>query len=115
MNYEKVILEMLGRIQTLEEQVSLLMAEKESKSEKELERMTTNDIREYIISLKTSARESGKKTIVLIARDIHRELDLKNRYPMVCNAMRDCMNPGDTILFQPPKNNSSTVEIEYKL
>lgn len=115
MDYEKIIVELLSRIQTLEEQVEFLITEKEYSQKKEETKMTTNDIRKYIKTLKENAKSTGKNTLTLTARDIHRELNLKSRYPMVCNAMRDCMNNNDTILFQPPKGNSSTLEIEYKL
>ena len=113
MNYEKIIVELLGRIQTLEEQVAFLLSEKEETQEGS--KITTNEIREYIESLKNSAKKTGKNTLVLTARDIHGELNLKSRYPMVCNAMRQCMRDTDKILFQPPKGNSSTLEIEYTL
>jgi len=112
MDYDKIIIELLSRIQVLEDKVAMLMNEDTTKSEK---KVTTDEIREYIIDLKTSAKSRGSKTLVLTARDIHGELELKHRYPMVCNAMRDCMQLGDTILFQPPKGNSSTLKIEYNL
>lgn len=112
MDYEKIIVELLGRIQMLESQVSALMEERLKEDD---EKMTTNDIREYILAQKNNAKERGIKKLVLVARDIHRDLNLKQRYPMVCNAMRDCMQSGDKILFQPPKGNSSTLEIEYYL
>ena len=113
MNYEKIIVELLGRIQTLEEKVDYLMNEKEEKN-KEIQ-ISMTEIREYIDELKSKAAKSGERTLILTARDIHGELNLKSRYPMVCNAMRQCMREGDSILFQPPKGNSSTLEIEYKL
>lgn len=115
MDYEKIILELLSRIQTLEEQVGTLIEKQENKEEKKDDKVTTNDIREYINSLKNNAKNSGKNNLILTARDIHGDLSLKNRYPMVCNAMRSCMGDNDLILFQPPKGNSSTLEIEYKL
>ena len=115
MNYEKIIIELLGRIQILEEQVAILMKNQENSEAKEDEKMTTENIRQYIMQLKENAKTSGKDILILTARDIHRELKLKNRFPMVCNAMRDCMNGDDIILFQPPKGNSSTLQIEYKL
>ena len=110
MDYEKIILELLGRIQVLEEKVDTLM-----KKEEEKPSITTNDICKYIKELKVSAKEGGKSSLILISRDIHRQLKLKSRFPMVCNAMRQCMEENDKILFQPPKGNSSTLEIEYKL
>ena len=115
MNYEKIIIELLSRIKTLEEQVAFLMEQQDEKTDKGGCNMTTEDIRQYIKQLKTTAKSAGKDTLVVVARDIHRELNLKSRFPMVCNAMRDCMGDEDTILFQPPKGNSSTLEIEYKL
>ena len=111
MDYDKIILELLGRIQVLEEQVSVLMGEPQEEERK----VTTKDIREYILLQKNAAKEKGDAKVVLVARDIHRELNLKQRYPMVCNAMRDCMQKGDVVIFQPPKGNSSTLEIEYRL
>ena len=115
MDYEKIIVELLSRIQTLEEQVATLITDREKPKNKEDIKMTTNDIREYIKTLKFNAKSAGKNNLILTARDVHGELNLKSRYPMVCNAMRDCMNDSDTILFQPPKGNSSTLQIEYKL
>ena len=115
MNYEKIIVELLGRIQVLEEQVAGLMEQKEATTEKANEKVTTENIRQYIIQLKKNAKANGKDILILTARDIHGDLNLKSRYPMVCNAMRDCMGNDDIILFQPPKGNSSTLQIEYKL
>ena len=110
MDYEKIILELMGRIQVLEEKVDLL-----TKNDEEKTIITTNDICNYIKKLKALAKSNGKTKLILIARDVHRDLELKSRFPMVCNAMRKCMGEDDAILFQPPKGNSSTLEIEYKL
>lgn len=112
MDYEKIILELMGRIQVLEEKVDSLT---NANTQEEQPRLTTNDICKYIEELKAFAKAENKGNVVLIARDIHNQLKLKSRYPMVCNAMRQCMQENDVILFQPPKGNSSTLEIEYKL
>ena len=112
MDYEKIILELLSRIQILEGKVEEL-SEKNNTAEKVS--VTTNDICNYISKLKICAKSEGRNKIVLVSRDIHKQLDLKNKYPMVCNAMRRCMNENDFIIFQPPKGNSSTLKIEYKL
>ena len=93
MDYEKVIVELLSRIQTLEEQVTVLMAQQDSKKEKAGEKVTTEDIRQYIKQLKIDSKAAGKEILILT----------------------DCMNDDDIILFQPPKGNSSTLEIEYRL
>ena len=46
MDYEKIIVELLSRIQVLEEQVASLLSEKEEANKEE--KMTTKEIREYI-------------------------------------------------------------------
>ena len=113
MNYEKIIVELLGRIQVLEEQVAVLMKEKKQVLDQETNKISTDDIRQYIVELKKSAKASGKKFIVLKSGDIHKELKLKSAMPQVCNAMRQSMNEGDVVLHTTPSGNSSTIEIQY--
>ena len=113
MNYEKIIVELLGRIQLLEEQVAVLMKEKEQVLDQETNKISTDDIRQYIVELKKSSKASGKNFIVLKSGDIHKELKLKSAMPQVCNAMRQTMNEGDAVLHTTPSGNSSTIEIQY--
>ena len=113
MNYEKIIVELLGRIQVLEEQVAVLMKEKKQVLDQETNKISTDDIRQYIVKLKKSAKMSGKNFIVLKSGDIHKELKLKSAMPQVCNAMRQSMNEGDVVLHTTPSGNSSTIEIQY--
>ena len=115
MNYEKIIVELLGRIQVLEEQVAILMQEKNQAPEQEAKKITTDDIRQHILELKIVARNEGKKFIILKSGILHKELNLKSRLPMVCNAMRQAMNEGDIVLHTTPKGNSSTIKIQYNL
>ena len=115
MNYEKIIIELLGRIQVLEEQVAMLIAEKKISPKKETSKVTTNDIRNYIMDLKQTAKERGQKSIVLKSGDIHKALELKSALPQVCNAMRQCMEDFDTIVHTTPSGNSSTIVIKYEL
>ena len=115
MNYEKIIVELLGRIQALEEQVAMLMQEKNQASEQEANKITTNDIRQHILELKKAAKDAGKSFIILKSGGIHKELNLKSRMPQVCNAMRQSMNDGDIVLHTTPSGNSSTIEIQYKV
>ena len=116
MNYEKIIVELLGRIQTLEEQVAILMSNKETQYQKQdNEKMSTADIREYISDLKANARASGKESLVLRSGDIHKDLNLYRCMPSVCNAMYQMMLDGDKILHTTPKGKSSTIEIQYFL
>ena len=115
MNYEKIIVELLGRIQVLEEQVAMLMQEKNQASEQEATKITTDDIRQHILELKKSAKEAGKTFIVLKSGNIHKELKLKSAMPQVCNAMRHSMNDGDIVLHTTPSGNSTTIEIQYNV
>ena len=115
MNYEKIIVELLGRIQVLEEQVSTLMQEKNQASEQEMNKISTNDIRQHILELKKTAKADGKTFIVLKSGDIHKELKLKSSMPQVCNAMRQSMDESDIVLHTTPSGNSSTIEIQYNV
>ena len=115
MNYEKIIVELLGRIQFLEEQVAILIQEKNLTSKQEAHKITTDDIRQYILELKTAAKSDEKKFIILKSGDIHKELGLKSAMPQVCNAMRQSMNKGDVVLHTTPSGNSSTIEIQYNV
>ena len=96
MNYEKIIVELLSRIQTLEEKVDFLMNEKPSTNKTkthdeivaDVVKVKTKDIRDYIEMQKSEAKTDGKEFVVLKAGDLHRILRLRNSIPMVCNAMR---------------------------
>ena len=113
MNYEKIIVELLGRIQVLEEQVASLMEDKNKTPSSSPNKITTDDIRQYINELKISANIEGKEYIILKSGDIHRELNLKSARPQVCNAMRQSMREGDIVIHTTPSGNSSTIEIKY--
>ena len=115
MNYEKIIVELLGRIQVLEEQVAELMKNQAQPTEETASKVSTEDIRRYITELKDFARACGKTSIILRSGDIHKELKLKSALPQVCNAMRQSMNEGDVILHTTPSGNSSTIEIQYNV
>ena len=115
MNYEKIIVELLGRIQVLEEKVAILMQEKNQASEQEANRISTDDIRQHILELKKAAKDAGKSFIILKSGNIHKELKLKSAMPQVCNAMRQSMNDGDIVLHTTPSGNSSTIEIQYSV
>lgn len=115
MNYEKIIVELLGRIQVLEEQMETLLNAQNNIAAKENNKISTADIRQYIAELKETARASGHQSIILRSGDIHNDLNLKNAMPQVCNAMRQSMNDGDIVLYSTPSGNSSTIRIEYKV
>ncbi len=116
MNYETIILEMLSRIQSLEQQVEILTEQIDSVSPSMANRkVTTLDIQNYIEQLKRDAIENGETYLQIKANEIHRALHLKSRFPMVCNAMRKCMQVGDEVIHETPSGYSSTLEIKYAL
>ena len=123
MNYEKIIVELLARIQTLEEKVDMLMNDKSTGSGSVTHEETVNnvvkvktkDIRDFIEAQKIEAKNRGEEFIVLRASDLHRINRLKNAMPMVCNAMRQCMEENDIVLHETPSGYSSSLEIKYYL
>ena len=123
MNYEKIIVELLARIQTLEEKVDMLMNDKSKgcvpvtheEIVNNVVKVKTKDIRDYIEAQKKEAKNRGEEFIVLRASDLHRINRLKNAMPMVCNAMRQCMEENDIVLHETPSGYSSSLEIKYYL
>ena len=123
MNYEKIIVELLARIQTLEEKVDMLMNDKSTGSVSVTHEETVNnvvkvktkDIRDFIEAQKIEAKNRGEEFIVLRASNLHRINRLKNAMPMVCNAMRQCMEENDIVLHETPSGYSSSLEIKYFL
>lgn len=77
-------------------------------------RITMADIRAYIEDKKAQARAEGRAELTLKANDIHKALQLKNRMPMVCNAMRQCMGESDAVLHDTASGYSSTLKIRYR-
>lgn len=115
MNYDTVIVEMLSRIQALEEQVAELKNEQKKEAEKETIKVTTADIRQFIDGRINEAAKNGEDSITLKALDIHKAMNLTSRYPMVCNAMRQCMKDEDQVIFETQSGYSSTLEIKYMI
>ncbi len=135
MNYDTIIVELLAKVKILEKRIKIMekrliqegvfdeddafdddwdieinVNTPEIKKEK---KMTTEAIRFYINQLIEDARNNGKSSITIVAREVHNGLNLKKRYPMVCNAMRQCMKHGDVIIYSPESGYSSTLEIKY--
>lgn len=119
MNYDTVIVELLSRIQALERRLGELEGRQGAdfgvEAASQEEKISTSDIRTHIERRKLSSAERGESSVTLKAGDIHRELKLKSRLPMVCNAMRQCMAEGDQVVFETPSGYSSTLEICYNL
>ena len=116
MNYERIILELLERIQILEEKVANLeqnnICSIESKYLPEKESLVSK-AKDYIINQKQLAKQDGLSEIILICNDVQKALGVTNRTPSICTAMYDCMSMNDEILFAPPSGKSTTVKIKY--
>lgn len=134
MNYELIIVELFAKIKMLENKVKRMekrLVQEGIFDERDVfdlddsdmqfitvtnspsQKITTNTIKQYIINKIDNARKNGDENITVVAREIHNELKLKNSYPMVCNAMRKCMNDNDTVIHSPKSGYSSTLEIKY--
>jgi len=81
----------------------------------EVTKVTTNTVRLHIKNKLSIAQKDGKKSITIVARDIHNELHLKQSYPTVCSAMKQCMGEKDVVVHTTPSGFSSTFEVEYFL
>ncbi|MBQ4443972.1 MAG: hypothetical protein II896_04860 [Clostridia bacterium] len=118
MDYDKIIVELLSRIEVLEEKVADLEASaapnaptattKEKKS-------TTDRIRSYLSMQFEIAKTEGKTYIDIVANDVQKALLLQNRARSVCNAMYQMMREGDEILRTTPSGFSTTVTVRYYL
>ncbi|MBP5342776.1 hypothetical protein J6Y73_02490 [bacterium] len=132
MNYEKIILELLDRIKTLEEKVEKLekgqsLSDVDPRdpaahqgrftNSQRFERKVslTQQARDYIMAAKATAKEEGDESITLLCNDIQIDLGVTNRTPCICTAMYDCMEPGDEVISAPPSGKSTTVKVKYYL
>jgi len=119
MNYERIILELLERIQILEDKVEALErncqgeAPQNSNDQPAKKTNLTAGAKAYIIAQKAEAKQKGLSEIILVCNDIQKALGAINRAPAICSAMYDCMAEGDEVLFAPPSGKSTTVKIRY--
>ena len=77
--------------------------------------ISVTEIEEYINKILKEAEKRGEVNIILTSGNIHKELGLKNRMPMVCNAMYSVMRKRDSIVSSTPSGYSSTIQIKYTL
>ncbi len=121
MEYERTILELIERVKVLEEKVASLLNEREADPLKrehvsgKAAKVGTVQIKEYIYSLLSMAREQGKSYVEITSNQIHKALGLTRRMPTVCNAMKQCMRDGDEVIHKTASGYSSTFEIRYMI
>ncbi|WP_019153512.1 hypothetical protein [Robertmurraya massiliosenegalensis] len=75
----------------------------------------TEEIRKYVISKLSIARDSGEDYIDLRSGDIHKEMGLRDRLPSVCGAMESLGVFRFTIIRDTPSGKSSTRVVRYFL
>jgi hypothetical protein len=75
----------------------------------------TNAVVNYLMEKMNAAKSTGCVSITIKSGDIHKDLGLVSRMPVVCQAMRKLMKSSDIIHYQPPKGNGATLEVEYFL
>ena len=109
MEYEKTILELLERVATLEVKVADLEGNLTNIGEKPARGTYTEMVVDYINNAIEKAKERGLNNITLTSGDIQRDVGLKNRLPLVCNAMRKCMNDKSEIVYETPSGQSFTL------
>ena len=120
MDYDKIILELLDRIKTLEEKVANL---ENGNNVQVTKPVVDNDksvslvdrAKIYIQGCKRMSFESGYDNLILRSGDVQKDLGVSNRVPSICMAMRYCMQPGDVVLEEPPSGLSTRLTIKYDL
>lgn len=121
MNYERIILELMERIQILEEKVAMLeennKASQQVKADAPVSKKSSLGVRakEYILEQKRAANEAGFSEITLVCNDIQKVLGVVNRAPAICQAMYECMTKGDEVLYKPNSGMSTAVKVKYYL
>lgn len=128
MDYDRIILELLDRVKKLEEDV-----EKLKKGNNETVAVSQNPnnsdnfygmkkesqtakVVNYIYMVLKSEKEKGKETVILVSNNLQRANGLKNRIPLVCNAMRTVMaKVQNEVISDTLSHNSSTYEVKFYL
>lgn len=115
MNYEDIINKLIERVTSLEERVASLESKKNINQNNVMKpSITTQDVKDLILSKIETAKANGEQSIILLANDLHRELGLTSRMPMVCSAMNQIAKQYfSKYLFVTESKQSSTLKIEY--
>lgn len=77
---------------------------------------TTDDIRNYLLEKLKNAKDRGLDHLIIKAGDVGKEIGLKNRTPMICDAMRSIPGFGNyEELYRPPKGKGTRLKHKYFL
>lgn len=123
MNYDRVIVELLDRVAKLEDEVRKLKGEADATTVTlntdiskygEKPKSYTQGVIEYLEALIKKAKEDGKEHLDVVSYDLQKAVGLKNRIPLICNAMRKVMREYEfEILADTPSQNSSTFKVRF--
>lgn len=87
--------------------------------DKTSEKPKTKDFEEKLDRIFISEEILGHDFVDIVALELHKSTGgyspSDHRMPACCNAMRNKMNKGDQILYDPPKKQSTTLKIRYLL
>lgn len=72
-------------------------------------------IKQHILEIIIRETRKGSPYVDLISGDIHKEMNLKNKFPSVCNAMIRIEDIDFEVLQSTPSGKSSTIKIRYWL
>lgn len=80
---------------------------------------TRADFQRVLDSIFKQAESKGLKFIDVTAGDLHRKVGgypgSNHRMPVCCHVMKQNMQEGDIILYQPPSGQGASLRIRYKL
>jgi hypothetical protein len=123
MNYDRVIIELLDRVAKLEDDIRKLKGETDTATVTlntdiskygEKTKSYTQGVIDYLEALIKKAKEDGKEHLDVVSYDLQKAVGLKNRIPLICNAMRKVMRDYEfEILADTPSQNSSTFKVRF--
>ena len=121
MNYDRVIIELLDRVAKLEDELYKLKNNPESVTLNtdiskygEKPKSYTRSVIDYLEALIKKAEDTNQDYIDVVSYDLQKAVGLKNRIPLICNAMRKVMREYEyEILADTPSHNSSTFKIRF--
>ena len=75
----------------------------------------TQSVREFILAKLEEERKTGVTHMDLKSGDIHRQMNFKNRLPIVCSAMNTVDGYRTQVIHETPSKLSSTNVVRYFL
>lgn len=80
---------------------------------------STDDFRQLLEKFFATAEELGFVAVDVNSGNLHRFIGVypspNHRMPACCGAMRNAMQPGDSIVEEPPKGSGANLTIRYQL